>query len=86
MTLEGCLVRFVDVIAYIGRDIEDALAIGLLKKDDFPKELGVSNREIVNNLAMDIIQNSRGKDKICYSKKVLEAVKTLKDFNYENIY
>lgn len=86
MTLEGCLVRFVDVIAYIGRDIEDALAIGLLKKDDFPKELGDSNREIVNNLAMDIIKNSRGKDKICYGKKVLEAVKILRDFNYENIY
>lgn len=86
MTLEGCLVRFVDVIAYVGRDIEDAVVIGLLKKDDFPKELGPSNREIVNTLAMDIIENSRGKDEISYSPNCFESLKRLQEFNYENIY
>jgi len=86
MTLEGCLVRFADIIAYLGRDIEDAVAIGLLKRQDFPKVLGESNRDIVNNLAMDIIEKSRNKDEICYSKKRFEQLKLLKDFNDKNIY
>lgn len=86
MTLEGCLVRFVDVIAYVGRDIEDAIVIGLLKKEDFPKDLGGSNREIVNALAMDIIENSRDKCEICYSESCFEKLKKLQKFNYDNIY
>ena len=86
MTLEGCLVRFVDVIAYLGRDIEDAVGIGLLKKEAFPKELVSSNREIVINLAMDIIKNSRKKDEICYSQECFEKLKEMQAFNYENIY
>jgi len=86
MTLEGCLVRFVDVIAYLGRDIEDAVAIGLLDREDFPKVIGESNREIVNNLAMDIIKNSFDKDAICYSQDIYEGMKELWSFNYDNIY
>ena len=86
MTLEGCLVRFVDVIAYVGRDIEDAIVIGLLQKEDFPKDLGGSNREIVNALAMDIIENSRDKCEICYSEICVEKLKKLQKFNYDNIY
>jgi dGTPase len=84
--LEGCLVRFVDVIAYVGRDIEDAIVIGLLKRDDFPKDLGGSNREIVNMLAMNIIENSRNKDEISYSFDCFNALKKLCEFNYQNIY
>jgi dGTPase len=64
MTLEECLVRFVDVIAYVGRDIEDAIVIGLIRKGDHPTDLGKSNREIVNTLAMNIIENSIGKNEI----------------------
>lgn len=86
MTLEGCLVRFSDVIAYLGRDIEDAVAIGLLKREDFPKDLGQSNREIVNILAMDIIENSQDVDMICYSEDVFNKMKSLWKFNYDNIY
>lgn len=86
MTLEGCLVRFVDVIAYVGRDIEDAVAIGLLKRGDFPKELGHKNREIVNRLAMDLIENSLGKDEIQYSGEKFNQLKELYNFNYKMIY
>jgi dGTPase len=86
MTLEACLVRFVDVIAYVGRDVEDAVEIGLVKREDFSKVLGDKNREIVNNLAMDIIENSLHKDEICYSKERFEQLKFLQAFNYQNIY
>jgi len=86
MTLEGCLVRFVDTIAYVGRDIEDAVNIGLIEREEFPKGLGESNREIINKLAMDIIKQSREKESISYSDKCFEHLKSLRDFNYERIY
>lgn len=86
MTLEGCLVRFVDTIAFLGRDIEDAISIGLIKWDEFPKILGDSNRDIVNNLAMDIIEQSRGRDEISYSATRFDQLRILRDFNYRRIY
>lgn len=86
MTLEGCLVRFVDTIAFVGRDIEDAVTIGLIKWEEFPKVLGNSNREIVNNLAMDLIEHSRGRDEIRYSAMRFDQLRILRDFNYKRIY
>ena len=86
MTLEGCLVRFVDVIAYLGRDIEDAIAIGMLSRNSMLDISGTSNRDIVNNLVMDIIENSRDKDEISYSEEMFKKLKKLLKFNYENIY
>lgn len=90
MTLEGCVVRISDIIGYIGRDIEDAINIGVLKRKDIPesiqKVLGVTNKEIVNTIIIDIIKNSFDKPYIKMSKEVFQAIKDLKSFNYENIY
>ena len=90
MTLEGCVVRVSDIIAYLGRDIEDAEKLGLLNKEDIPvsitKELGSSNREIVNSLILDIIKNSINKSYISLSDEKFNALKELKKFNYEFIY
>lgn len=90
MTLEGCVMRVSDVIAYIGRDIEDAIVLKLIKREDIPESitsvLGNTNREIVNNLIIDIVNNSYGKNSISYSKKVYDALQELKDWNYRNIY
>lgn len=90
MTLEGCVVRISDIIAYIGKDIEDAIMLGVISIDDLPKEitkvLGVNNRSTVNTLITDVINNSIGKNYICMSDIVFEALKELKDFNYKNIY
>ncbi len=90
MTLEGCVVRVSDIIAYLGRDIEDAEKLGILKKEDIPdsitKVLGNNNREIVNTLIIDIIKNSLNKPYISLSDNVFNALKELKKFNYENIY
>ena len=90
MTLEGCVVRISDMIGYLGRDIEDAIRLNLLKTDDIPEEitkiLGKSNKEIINTIILDIIKNSYGKNYILLSDKVYNAIKNLKKFNYENIY
>ena len=89
-TLEGCVVRISDIIAYLGRDIEDAERLNLIKKEDLPKEItdiiGSTNKEIVNTLIMDIINNSIDKPYLKMSDNVFEALKKLKKFNYEKIY
>ena len=90
MTLEGCVVRISDIIGYIGRDIEDAIRVGIIKKDDIPKHikkyLGNNNRELVNNIILDIIDNSYNKPYISMSKNIYKAIIDLKKYNYENIY
>ena len=90
MTLEGCVVRISDIIAYIGKDIEDAVTMGVIGFDEIPKDitdiLGVGNKDTLNTLVMDVINNSYGKDYISMSPKVFDALVKLKDFNYKNIY
>ena len=65
MTLEGCVVRISDVIGYLGRDIEDAIKIGVLERSEVPDSiknvLGTTNKEIVNTIITDIIKNSLDK-------------------------
>lgn len=89
-TLEGCLVRMVDRIAYLGRDLEDGIKAGLVKKNDVPKEvvreLGVENGQIIGRLVRDVIANSIDKDAIEMSDEVFEIMKILKEYNYQSIY
>ena len=90
MTLEGCVVRISDVVGYIGRDIEDAITLGLFKREDLDEEivkvLGNTNKDIVNTIIVDIINNSIDKDYIMMSDDVFNALFKLKEFNYKNIY
>ena len=90
MTLEGCVVRISDIIAYLGKDIEDAIMLGKIKKSDIPESissiLGTSNREIINTIILDIIENSLEKPYIKLSDKVYQAIVNLKKFNYQKIY
>jgi len=79
MTLEGCVVRISDMIAYLGRDIEDAIRLNLLKSNDIPKEitevLGNTNKEIVNTIILDIINNSFNKNYLLLSDKFITLLK-----------
>jgi len=93
MTLEGCVVKFADTIAYIGRDIQDAKEIGLI--DDslpLPEEctyvLGNTNREIINTLIYDLLENSESENEgyIAYSRDVEKALIGLRLFSRTNIY
>ncbi len=90
MTLEGCVVRMADTISYIGRDVEDAILLGLIKRSDLPetitKTLGKTNGTIVYNLVTDIITNSWQKDVIAYSPEMARAILALREFNYTRIY
>ena len=90
MTLEGCVVRISDIIGYIGRDIEDAIMIDRFKRSDIPESirdvLGDNNRDIVNTIVLDIINESIDKPYIKMSDKVYNALFALKKFNNENIY
>ncbi|MBM3251260.1 MAG: glycosyltransferase, partial [Candidatus Omnitrophica bacterium] len=89
-TFEGCLVRIADVISYIGKDIEEAVMLGLITWDDVPIEirrvLGTSNSQIMNTLINDLKRNSRGKDYLEFSPEVFEAFQALLKWNTEHIY
>jgi dGTPase len=87
MTLEGCVVRMADTISYIGRDIEDAIRLGLIQRDDIPdgcrSVLGDSNGTIVYNLVEDLVVNSLEQPNCA---RVGDALQELKRFNRERIY
>jgi len=89
-TMEGCVVRITDTIAYVGQDIEDAIRIGLIKRSEIPRDLaeflGSTNGEIINTLVKDVIFNSYNKSHICFSKAVSDQLQRLKKFNYQHIY
>lgn len=90
MTLEGCVVRVSDLLAYLGRDIDDAVRLHKMKRDEIPdniaKVLGTTTKDIVNTCIMDIVNNSYGKNYILFSDEVFKAIEALKKFNYEHIY
>ncbi|MDR1397287.1 MAG: HD domain-containing protein [Desulfarculales bacterium] len=90
MTLEGCLVRLADSVAYAGRDMEDAILLGLIKREELPapvKEvLGQSNGTIVYRLVSDLIAHSLEQEGIGFSPPVRRALLLLKDFNRARIY
>ncbi len=90
MTMEGCVVRMADTISYIGRDLEDAIRLGLVKRQDIPevciKTLGKTNGTIVFNLVTDLISNSLNQPFIGFSQNISIALKKLKAFNYKFIY
>jgi len=90
MTLEGCVVRMADTISYVGRDIEDAIRLNLIKRSDIPKScvrlLGDTNGTIVYHLVTDIIKNSFNQPFIMFSNEVSEQLYRLKSFNLELIY
>ncbi|MPM15349.1 Deoxyguanosinetriphosphate triphosphohydrolase-like protein [bioreactor metagenome] len=88
-TYEGVIVRFSDKIAYLGRDIEDAVIAGMIGMNDIPEEIrtriGAKNGEIINHLVLDLIDNSTD-DQIGFSEECYELLLKLKDFNYQRIY
>ncbi|MBN1195101.1 MAG: HD domain-containing protein [Methanomicrobiaceae archaeon] len=93
MTLEGCVVRIADTIAYIGRDLEDAREVGLIRGNDeedwqWTGVLGTDNRTIVDTLIWDLLVNSdsEGSPHIRFSDEVSGALADLRRFSTQNIY
>lgn len=89
-TWEGSVVRMADKIAYLGRDVEDAVQLKIIEKDKIPesavKVLGTSNSEIISSLVSDLIRTSGKEERIGFSDAVYGAMRELKEFNYQNIY
>ncbi len=89
-TLEGQVVRLADNIAYINHDIEDAMRGRVIFPLDIPVEiswvLGFTLGQRVDTLVRDAIEASQGKDCICQSDEVGQAMMDLKDFMFQNVY
>ena len=94
-TWEGCVVKISDTISYLGRDIEDAISLGLL--DEHTEELNellnsdcsiekINNSILINYLIRDLFNNSTIENGLCFSKEAFDLMKKVKKFNYENIY
>ena len=93
-TWEGCVVKIADKIAYLGRDIQDAITLGIL--DGHLKELYdvieiaeddvINNTVIINNLVYDLCKNSNPEEGLKFSDEAFYFIKKLKEFNYKNIY
>ena len=89
-TWEAVVVRMADKIAYLGRDVEDAVQLKIIEKQDIPDEvvrvLGGSNSEIISTLVDDVIESSQAGRGIGFSDTIFHAMKVLKEFNYHSIY
>ena len=89
--------KIADKISYIGRDLEDAISLGILDNnldelyELIPELKGNSNKIInntvlINNLIYDLCQNSSIEEGLCFSPYSLEIMNKVKDFNYKKIY
>ena len=91
-TWEACIVKISDKISYIGRDIEDAIRLGILDEhleqlyDLLGTNITINNTVIINNLIYDLCENSSPEKGLVFSDSFLELMNKIKDFNYENIY
>lgn len=87
-TLEGCVVRVSDMIAYVGKDRDDALKMGVISDLDMFESsyIGRDNARIINNMTIDIVNESYGKDHIAMSEAAFTDLKTAKRQNGEIIY
>lgn len=86
-TLEGCVMRISDIIAYLGKDRQDAEKAELLATDAYEDcAIGTYNAEIINNLIVNIIENSYGRPYIKMDAEHFEALKKAKSDNYDLIY
>ncbi len=89
-TLEGKIVRLADKIAYIHHDMDDAIRAGILQESDVPKEIcsviGDSCGKRLDLFIHNIVTNSKGRDDICMSEEVAQAMQDMRRFMFVNVY
>lgn len=87
-TLEGCVVRVSDMIAYIGKDRADAIDVGIIDSHSIfdSTHIGRTNAQIINNMTVDIVNNSYRADHIAMSEEAFQDIVLAKKQNYEKIY
>ncbi|MBQ8440617.1 MAG: HD domain-containing protein [Clostridia bacterium] len=86
-TMEAAVVRLADIIAYLGKDRQDAMRANVAEESMFVNEdIGSINAEIINNLVVNVIENSYGKPYIKLDSKHFKALQKSKRENYQIIY
>ncbi|MFX1250895.1 MAG: deoxyguanosinetriphosphate triphosphohydrolase family protein [Promethearchaeota archaeon] len=99
-TWEGCVVKIADKIAYLGRDIEDALRLKILTDANIEdlktivKEIlnlevdihEVNNTVLMNDFIIDLCNSSSPESGIRFSAVYLDLINSIKRFNYNYIY
>ena len=89
-TLEGCVVRVSDIIAYIGKDRQDAEKLGIFDDVQAPvytqEKIGTTNAEIINNIIVNIVENSYGKPYLKMDEEYFKEFTTAKTENQKHIY
>ena len=97
-TQEGCVMKISDKIAYLGKDIEDAVnnkflhpdKLKILKKTikdeaglDFEE---INNTVLINHFVYNLKANSNPQEGLKLSERSFKLINTVKKFNYEHIY
>jgi dGTPase len=86
-TMEAAVVRLADIIAYLGKDRQDAMRTKVAAENMFiDEDIGSINAEIINNLVVNVIENSYGKPYIKLDTKHFKALQKSKRDNYKMIY
>ncbi len=89
-TLEGKVVRLSDKISYIHHDMDDAVRAGILQESDVPREIraviGSTPSERLDHFVHDIVTNSIGRNDICMSEEIAQAMQDMRRFMFENVY
>ena len=96
-TWEGCVVKLSDKIAYLGRDIEDAIELNLLEPErleelnklmkSIPDSEGiVNNTALIELFIKDLCRNSSPEEGMHFSPRYYELLLKVKEFNYKHIY
>ena len=94
-TWEGCVVKSADKISYLGRDLEDALSLGIIDNKhinelhnilDVDKKKVINNTVLINELIYDLCENSSIEKGLCFSDQTYNLINNIKKFNYKNIY
>jgi dGTPase len=89
-TLEGQVVRWSDMIAYVNHDIDDAIRAGVITQCDLPRDcleiLGKTHRERINQMVKDVILNSVDNSSVTMSAPVRNATQKLRNFLFETVY
>lgn len=93
-TWEDCVVKISDKLSYLGRDIEDAITLGILDKKlkelhevlKLDTDVKINNTVILNMFIKDLCENSSLENGLCFSAEKFEMLNNLKEFNYKNIY
>ena len=92
-TIEGRVVRFADIMAYLNHDLDDAVRSGVIGVEDIPgvctKVLGHSHSERVRTMVNDLVISTRlrgGEMELAVSEPVSVAMAALREFLYDNVY